>query len=106
MTIGQLVNFLSIDSSMNGRMVSAGLPAVGHGGVRDQHRADWSDPHALVDDAVQVRQPAAVWRTHWPLTAHMLIQLLLHALLDLEGAGHSGRPYDKTIVYNQKQEVH
>lgn len=60
MTIGELVNFLSIDSSMNGRMVSAGLPAVGHGGVRDQHRADWSDPHALIDDAVQVRQPAAV----------------------------------------------
>lgn len=36
------------------------LPAVGAGSVWDQHGADWSDPHALVDDAVQVWQPTAV----------------------------------------------
>lgn len=59
------------------------LPAVGHGGVRDQNRADRSDPHALVDDAVQVGQPAAVRHTHRTITAHVVIQLPLHALLDL-----------------------
>lgn len=63
------------------------LPAVGAGGVWDQHGADWSDPHALIDDAVQVRQPTAIWHAYRSFTAHLLIQLLLHALLDLEGVG-------------------
>lgn len=58
-------------------------PGIGAGSVWDQHRADWSDPHALVDDAVQVWQPASVCHANWSFTAHLLIQLLLNALLDL-----------------------
>ena len=74
------------------------LPAVSHGAVRDQHRAHRSDPHALVDDTVQVRQAAAVRHTHLPLAAHLLVQLLLHALLHLQGAGHSDHQHVTVVA--------
>jgi len=67
-------------------------PAAGHGGVGDQHGADRPDPHPLIDDAVQVRQPAAVRHAHRSLAAHVLVQLLLHAPLDLEWAEQHNRP--------------
>ncbi len=63
----------------------------------DQHRADRSDPHALVDDTVQIRQPATVRHTHRSLTAHLLVQLLLRPLLDLQQVGHRGHKEDSSL---------
>lgn len=65
-------------------------PAVPHGGVRDQNRAHWADSHALIDDAVQVRQLTAICHAHSTLSTHMFVQFLLHTFLHLKGVEQSG----------------
>lgn len=50
----------------------------------DQDWADWTDPHALIDDTVQVRQTPTVGHVHCPFTAHLFVQFLLHTTLHLE----------------------
>lgn len=90
-------NVLSMDVSM-----VQDPPAVTHGGVRDQNRAHWADSHALVDDAVQVRQPTAIRHTHSTLGTHMFVQFLLHTFLHLKGVEQSGAKFDIKVRNGRK----